>query len=176
MPERFLRSVRLLARCYQGLERTSGRHVRELGLTPPQFDIVATLGRTPGMTFKELGAMTLITKGTLTGVIDRLEARGIVAREPSPVDGRSTVVRLTAKGDRLFEQVFPAHIGHLRRFFSGFDAHQLDELDRQLQQLRDALSEPRAAGEPRAGESRGGEWPPQRPAARRPRLKRAGAV
>lgn len=169
MPERFLRSVRLLAQCYQAFERTSGRHVRQLGLTPPQFDIVATLGRTPGMTFKELGAMTLITKGTLTGVIDRLEARGIVVREPSSVDGRSTVVRLTARGDRLFERVFPAHIGYLQRFFSVFDARQLDELDRQLQQLRDALSEPG----PGANKSRS---LPQKPAARQPRLKRAGAV
>lgn len=161
MPERFLRSVRLLAQCYQAFEQASGRHVRELGLTPPQFDIVATLGRTPGLTFKQLGAMTLITKGTLTGVIDRLEARGVVVREPSPVDGRSTVVRLTATGNRLFEQVFPAHIGHLRRFFSGFDAQQLDALDHQLQQLRDALFAQPADG------SR-----PRRPAARRPRARK----
>jgi len=47
-PRRFLRSVRLLAQCYQGFERLSGRHVRALGLTPAQFDIVATLGNTEG--------------------------------------------------------------------------------------------------------------------------------
>ena len=35
-----------LARCYQGFERASGRNIRELGLTPAQFDIIATLGNT----------------------------------------------------------------------------------------------------------------------------------
>jgi hypothetical protein len=52
--------------CYQAFEAYSATHIRTLGLTPPQFDIVATLGNTSGMTATELGEKTLITKGTLT--------------------------------------------------------------------------------------------------------------
>ena len=63
--------------CYQAFEAYSAAHVRELGLTPPQFDIIATLGNTDGMTATELGEKTLITKGTLTGVVDRLSARAV---------------------------------------------------------------------------------------------------
>ena len=69
MRERYLRSIRLLAECFQAFEQTSGRHVRTLGLTPAQFDIVVTLGRTAGMSCRALGERTLITKGTLTGVL-----------------------------------------------------------------------------------------------------------
>jgi DNA-binding MarR family transcriptional regulator len=76
--------LRELARCYQAFEAHSGAHVRSLGLTPAQFDIVATLGNTPGMSFKELGEKTLITKGTLTGVVDRLEAQRLVRRSACP--------------------------------------------------------------------------------------------
>ena len=147
MPERFMRSIRLLAECYQAFEQTSGRHVRQLGLTPAQFDIVATLGRTEGMTFKQLGEMTLITKGTLTGVVDRLADKGLVARAPSARDGRSTVVRLTAAGDRLFDRIFPAHIGYLKRRFKAFGACDLDALERQLTVLREALASADPAGE-----------------------------
>jgi DNA-binding MarR family transcriptional regulator len=139
MRARFLRSIRLLAECYQAFERTSGRHVREMGLTPAQFDIVVTLGDTPGMTFKELGEQTLITKGTLTGVIDRLEERGSVVREPSPVDGRSTLVRLTPAGEALYRSVFPKHIGHLRSYLGDIGAGELDALDAHLTRLRAAL-------------------------------------
>lgn len=139
MRERCLRSIRLLAECYQAFEQTSGRHVRELGLTPPQFDIVATLGRTAGLTCRELGERTLITKGTLTGVLDRLEARGVLMRAPSPEDRRSVVVRLTAAGEALFEQVFPAHIAHLKRCFAGFGDRDFASIESQLTQLRDAL-------------------------------------
>ena len=69
----YLRTLRLLAECYHAFERYSAAQVREFGLTPPQFDIIATLGNTEGMSFKQLGEKTLITKGTLTGVVDRLD-------------------------------------------------------------------------------------------------------
>jgi MarR family 2-MHQ and catechol resistance regulon transcriptional repressor len=61
MGERYLKSVRLLAECLQGFERYSGESVRHYGLTHAQFDIIATLGNTPGMSYKELGERTLIS-------------------------------------------------------------------------------------------------------------------
>lgn len=134
-----MRSVRLLAECFQAFERLSGSHVRQIGLTPPQFDIVATLGNTPGMTFRELGERTLITKGTLTGVVDRLEQRGVVRRVASTVDGRSTVVQLTEDGDRLFERVFPEHLAHCEQGFVGLGERDFDALDAELSKLRTAL-------------------------------------
>lgn len=137
---RFIQSIRLLAECYQAFERLSGAHVRQLGLTPAQFDIVATLGNTPGMSFRELGERTLITKGTLTGVVDRLEGRGVVRRVASDTDGRSTVVRLTADGERLFEQVFDEHLAHCARSFEGLADADFDALDAQLRKLRAAMT------------------------------------
>ncbi|MFZ3174178.1 MAG: MarR family transcriptional regulator, partial [Thiobacillus sp.] len=77
-PDEFLPTVQALVQCYQAFEAYSAAHIRTLGLTPPQFDIVATLGNTSGMTATELGEKTLITKGTLTGVVDRLVDRGWV--------------------------------------------------------------------------------------------------
>lgn len=134
--ERYLRTLRALAECYHAFSRHSAVHVRDLGYTPAQFDIVATLGNTDGMSFRELGEKTLITKGTLTGVVDRLEARGVVRRVPSPADARSTVVRLTRKGEREFERVFRAHIAHLRRAFAVLERAEMDRLDALLGRLR----------------------------------------
>jgi DNA-binding MarR family transcriptional regulator len=151
--ERFLRAVRLLAESYQAFERLSGRHVRELGLTPAQFDIVATLGNTPGMSFRELGERTLITKGTLTGVVDRLEARGLVERVASDVDRRSVTVRLTAAGEREFRRVFEPHIEHCKRGFAGWTLRDLAALEEQLTRLRDgfaeAVAQPSPSGAPK---------------------------
>ena len=94
----FLPLLRELARCYQSFELTSSRHIRELGLTPPQFDIIATLGNTAGMSCKELGEKTLITKGTLTGVLDRLAERDLISRSVPPEDRRSIFICLTPAG------------------------------------------------------------------------------
>jgi MarR family 2-MHQ and catechol resistance regulon transcriptional repressor len=60
MGERYLKSVRLLAECLQGFERFSGESVRSSGLTHAQFDIIATLGNTPGMTYKELATFEAV--------------------------------------------------------------------------------------------------------------------
>jgi DNA-binding MarR family transcriptional regulator len=131
--------IRELARCYQAFERASDANIRRMGLTPPQFDIVVTLGNTPGMSFKELGSRTLITKGTLTGVVDRLEARGLVERVASPDDGRSTLVRLTAGGDRVFREVFEPHLAFLAPAFESLPECGRKELEKRLRQLREAL-------------------------------------
>ena len=118
--EPFLATLRELARCFQAFEAHSAAHIRMLGLTPPQFDIVATLGNTPGMSFKELGEKTLITKGTLTGVVDRLEARGVVRRVVSDADRRSTRVELTEAGTVLFDEVFPGVVARTKQVFDVF--------------------------------------------------------
>ncbi|RZI41904.1 MarR family transcriptional regulator [Herbaspirillum sp. HC18] len=114
----------------------SGTHIRTLDLTPPQFDIIATLGNTEGMSFKELGEKTLITKGTLTGVVDRLEAKGLVRRVESTEDKRSTIVRLTAKGESVFKQVFPPHVEFCKLPFLGYREQDFGALERELAKLK----------------------------------------
>ncbi|MHB1084822.1 MAG: MarR family winged helix-turn-helix transcriptional regulator [Thiobacillus sp.] len=118
----FLPTVQALVQCYQAFEAYSAVHVRELGLTPPQFDIIATLGNTAGMTATELGEKTLITKGTLTGVVDRLSARGWVERVAHESDGRCQIIRLTRSGEGLFAKAFPAHMAHMGTCFAGVTA------------------------------------------------------
>lgn len=115
----FLPTMRALVQCYQAFETCSAAHTRGLGLTPPQFDIIATLGNTQGMTATELGEKTLITKGTLTGVVDRLIARGWVERVAHESDGRCQTIRLTQSGEALFAKVFPTHLTYMGACFAG---------------------------------------------------------
>lgn len=135
----FLAVLRELVQCYQAFERYSAAHIQTLELTPPQFDVVATLGNTKGMTFRELGERTLITKGTLTGVVDRLETKGFVSRENCPQDGRSTIVSLTRQGEKIFDKAFPAHVSHLREAFGLVCEKELSVLGQGLGTLRKAL-------------------------------------
>lgn len=130
-----MRSIRLLAECYHAFEQISAAHIRTLDLTPAQFDIVATLGNTPGMTFKELGEKTLITKGTLTGVVDRLEAKGLVRRVVKPEDRRSMIVQLTEKGEAEFHRVFAPHIAFCKQPFLGYSDDDFSSLEKELGKL-----------------------------------------
>ena len=138
-PAPFLPVLRELVRCYQAFEVYSAVHIRAIGLTPPQFDIVATLGNTPGMTFSELGEKTLITKGTLTGVVDRLATKGMVRRIASAHDGRSQIVQLTKKGETLFHKIFPAHMAYVGKAFAHFKAQDYTRIEAALRDVRSAF-------------------------------------
>jgi MarR family 2-MHQ and catechol resistance regulon transcriptional repressor len=140
MGERYLKSVRLLAECLQGFERFSGEAVRRCGLTHAQFDIIATLGNTPGMTYKELGDKTLITKGTLTGVIERLDTKGLVERNRCE-DKRSFSVRLTAEGEKVFAEVFPVIVEQGKQLFAPYSEADFDDIERTLRKLKQLLAE-----------------------------------
>jgi DNA-binding MarR family transcriptional regulator len=136
--------LRELVRAYQAFERYSGAHVAQLGLTPAQFDVLATLGNTPGMNPKTLGARTLITKGTLTGVVDRMLAKGLVRRDPDPQDGRGQIVCLTERGQAVFEQVFPAHGEHVGRVFQRIPELDLARAEALLHAIRRAFEQAQA--------------------------------
>lgn len=125
----------------QGFERFSGDSVRQCGLTHAQFDIIATLGNTAGMTYKQLGERTLITKGTLTGVIERLEQKGLVARQRSGDDKRSFFVSLTASGEALFEQVFPTVVAHGKQLFATCSEAEFDAIDAALSRLKQMITD-----------------------------------
>lgn len=134
--EPFRPMLRELARCYQAFESYAATHIRQIGLTLPQFDILVTLGNSGGLTPKTLGERTLITKGTLTGVIDRLEGKKLIERIPSTDDRRSQIVRLTKQGERLFQKVFPEHLAYIRQAFGGFNDGDYQRIEKALRDLR----------------------------------------
>ncbi|OCB03631.1 MarR family transcriptional regulator [Acidithiobacillus ferrivorans] len=135
--EPFLAVLRELAQAYHAFSAYSAAHVRQLGLTPAQFDVIATLGNTQGMPLSQLAQQTLTTKGTLTGIIDRLEEKDLVRREVPAGDRRSFLAVLTPAGEALFSQVFPSHIAYLRQAFANVDTDDLERVRRALRGLRD---------------------------------------
>jgi MarR family 2-MHQ and catechol resistance regulon transcriptional repressor len=139
LSKKFLPLLRELADAYQTFQSYSAAHIRTLDLTPPQFDIIATLGNTAGMSPKELGEKTLITKGTLTGVLDRLCDKGLVSRAASSSDGRCQLIKLTKQGEKLFTQIFPAHLEHLQPVFAQLKASEINALTTHLRHLRAAF-------------------------------------
>ena len=142
MNKRYLRSIRLLAECMQLFEKESSKRVRSFGFTESQFDIIATLGNTVGMSCKELGEKTLITKGTLTGVLDRLEQKGLVIRERGDEDKRHLLVKLTPEGEQTFNAIFPEVVKQGRDSFATYTEEDFLALETQLLKLKKTLQPP----------------------------------
>jgi len=135
----FLPAIRELVRAYQAFSAYSEAHVRQFDLTPAQFDVIATLGNTNGLSMGEISEKTLITKGTLTGVIDRLIHKQLVSREVPEDNRRNVIVQLTPQGQQVFEQSFPSHIAHLQERFDHLDETEVKTLTELLTQLKQAF-------------------------------------
>ncbi|HEB58634.1 MAG TPA: MarR family transcriptional regulator [Gammaproteobacteria bacterium] len=127
--------MRALVAAWQAFTGFDARQLREYDLTPSQADVVFTLGNTDGLTFGEIGEHTLITKGTLTGVVDRLAEKGLVRRVEQHADRRCTRVVLTPRGVALFERAFPRHIGALQARFEHLDPAERREATRLLEKI-----------------------------------------
>ncbi len=140
-----------LARCRNLMMKEMRRSVERWNLTLPQFDVLAELARAPGQgfTFVELSRLLLVTSGNLTGIIDRLEAEGLVRREPESSDRRVTRMTLTPRGKKLTDDILPQHADDVAQMLSIMPRERLTELNDLLGMLRDGLHE-RARDLPRA--------------------------
>ena len=136
----YLKVPRPLVETYLAFARADDRHIQAMHLTRSQFGVTATLAGTNTMTCSELSAETLLTKGTLTGVSDRLEAKGLIQRDELEADRRRTTIRLTEKGQHLFEKVFPTHAAFPRPFFGhALNPHEAEAARTLLLRLRDSF-------------------------------------
>jgi len=136
--EAFIPLMQELAGAYQAFSLYDAEGLRKSGsgLTPSQARVIFTIGGTEGMTCKDIGDITLITKGTLTGVIDRLEEKGLVERWSVEGDGRKTIVALTRRGQRIYEREFPRHVEFLKEKFGKLGAGDRKQATVLLQKIR----------------------------------------
>jgi MarR family transcriptional regulator, 2-MHQ and catechol-resistance regulon repressor len=107
-------------------------------LTLAQVDVLMALANAEdtSLTCSEIAEKTLITKGGITGILDRLEGRGLVKRSHSRDDRRSVSVRLSAKGIELFSRLCPALARGNREIFERvFDSDQHKEFGKLLNRL-----------------------------------------
>ena len=110
----------------------------ELGLTYPQYLALLVLWEQDGVTVSELGDRLSLDSGTLTPLLKRLEAAGLVSRLRDAADERRVLIRLTADGRKLKSraQRIPGCVLQA----SQCDVAEAMALTRQVQALRDRLS------------------------------------
>lgn len=115
------------------------------GLDAWEFDVLSALRRegppfalTPGALIQE----TLVTSGTMTSRVEKLQARELVTKSPAPGDGRSVVVQLTKKGASLVDRALEALVEAERTLLDALPPEDQEHLGRTLRLLMATL-EPR---------------------------------
>ena len=93
--------MKLLWAVDHGLQSTSKRMEAKMGVTGPQRLVIRIVGRYPGISAGQLAEIMQLHPSTLTGVLKRLQERGIIERRADPKDGRRALLGLTARGREL---------------------------------------------------------------------------
>ncbi|MBI4730085.1 MAG: MarR family transcriptional regulator [Acidobacteria bacterium] len=126
------------------------RLLRRHRLTPATFNVLMILrGAGRPLCPHEIGERRLVTRGTVTGLLDSLERQGLVRRTPHPEDGRSLLIEITDKAGARLERLLPAHYGGEKEMLSCLTAAEKDMLVRLLGKIQghlEARREPRESG------------------------------
>ncbi|HEV8190970.1 MAG TPA: MarR family transcriptional regulator [Ktedonobacterales bacterium] len=121
-----------LARVFHKVDHASIEQMRGWDLSLAQFDVLARVGASEGITQQQLADRLLVTKGNICQLLDRMEARGLLERRQ---EGRANRIFLTEAGQTLWHQAVPAHealIGELMGALSPGEQAELLPLVRKL--------------------------------------------
>lgn len=139
-PDAFRLWLRFL-RLDQRLRTVMGRCLREIGLSIPQFDVLSALSDHAGITQVDLAQRLFVTKGNVSGLIDRLVDTGLVERRRGAPDRRSHALFLTEKGRRLAIAGLDRQKALLATTLGRLTPDELGSLHRLLGRWRDILRE-----------------------------------
>lgn len=98
-------------------------------LSPSQFNILNVLSDKPeGLTQTELSRLLIMHRSNVTGLADRLEKRGLIARKDNPDDRRAYRVVLTKAGQKLIQQILPEYYKAAQKIWGDFPAGRAKQL------------------------------------------------
>jgi DNA-binding MarR family transcriptional regulator len=152
---------RSLLRAFGSLKKVMERYFARFGISPLQCAVLIVLHRAEeegvvGMRLRDLGERLFIQPPSVTGVVDRLERDGLVARSKTDDDLRVRRVRLTDAGHAMIARVLAVHAREIQAIMGGLTARQqaalarlLDRLDAHLKTFNaDAGGARRVPGDP----------------------------
>ncbi|WP_422973411.1 MarR family winged helix-turn-helix transcriptional regulator [Undibacterium sp. Ji49W] len=140
-----MENIGRLRRCSDLLQRELEATFSTFGMTAWEFDVLATLRRSSAtycMTPTDLFSRLMVTSGTMTHRLQKLEANGWILRLQNSEDARSMLVQLSASGKELIDRAVVAHVENERRIMSGLNAGELKRLNEGLRAMLAVLEKP----------------------------------
>src|ERR1700722_5930973 len=113
--------------------------LREIGLSVPQCDVLTTLTEQEGVSQQDLAERLYVTKGNISGLIDRLVAAGLVERRPIAADKRQHAIYLTAAGRAAAEKAIACQRRFVAETIGRLPGGKLSSLEQLLIEARDLV-------------------------------------
>ena len=125
----------VLWKAARAVEQNAVQSVSRLGLGLSDFAVLEVLLHAGDQPVNVIGRKVLLTSGSITTAVDRLEDRGLVRRTAHPEDGRARMVQLTALGRQTIEEAFRQHSCDLEATMSVLSREERVELVRLLKKV-----------------------------------------
>jgi DNA-binding MarR family transcriptional regulator len=143
----WFRLLRLEAR----LGAAVSERLREIGLSVPQCDVLTTLTEEEGVSQQSLAKRLYVTKGNISGLLDRLESAGFVERRSTAADRRQYEIYLTPPGRETALRAIAIQHAFVAQVFGRLSDPDLESFERTLVALRDILRGVTEPAEAQAG-------------------------
>lgn len=131
--------MRLMWAINHGLDRASRGMQAKFGVTGPQRLVLRIVGTFPGLSAGDLARTLHVHPSTLTGILQRLEARGLLRRLIDPEDARRVQLEITAKGKRLTIPSVGTVESAIKRLMSTWSDSELNVTRRTLTAIAEEL-------------------------------------
>jgi MarR family transcriptional regulator, organic hydroperoxide resistance regulator len=123
------------------MQAAVGERLREIGVSIPQCDVLTTLTEKEGVSQQELATRLYVTKGNISGLIDRLAEAGLVERRSTASDRRQHAIHLTDAGRATAEIALAVQRRWIAATLSKMSEADLEVLEAKLVALRDIVRE-----------------------------------
>jgi MarR family transcriptional regulator, 2-MHQ and catechol-resistance regulon repressor len=130
----------ILWKAAKAMEQTALGSISRVGLGISDFAILELLLHKGPQPVNVIGRKILLTSGSITTAVDRLEAKKLVHRASDPDDRRSRIVALTASGRRLISTAFQQHAADMERAFHALNSRERAALIHLLKKTRPMLA------------------------------------
>ena len=125
----------ILWKAAHAVEQNATRSVGQLGLGLSDFAVLELLLHKGSQPVNVIGRKILLTSGSITTCVDRLESRGLVRRVPHPADQRARIVELTIEGEQLIRRAFRRHAADMEEVMDPLTTSEREDLLRLLKKL-----------------------------------------
>ena len=143
-----------LRRAASALEIRAVKSIAGQDMCPSDFSVLGVLLQRGPLPVNTLGKEMLLTSGSITIAIDRLQKRRLVERQWQKEDRRVCLVALTAEGEKLVSAAFQNHAIEMRDAFAGFSSTEQENLLSLLEKLTPATTEKAKLGDASTSKSR----------------------
>jgi MarR family 2-MHQ and catechol resistance regulon transcriptional repressor len=109
----------VLSKCLKAIGAHAERHIAELGLGVTDFAVLEALLHKGPLSISCVGEKVLLTSGSMTAAVDRLEAKHLVVRKNHATDRRTKLIDLTPAGHALITRAFALHTDALEKALEG---------------------------------------------------------